>query len=232
VVVMVDVEFMSPTVTDRIHFFVISNAQVVARLGEEERVEGKEDLTKSMIDEGSYSIGIYHDTKRDERRVGMIIPNKDMREKYFKVALISFFAGIMWMIIIGITLVGWTIASMLASFGFVWLLAIMEPIAPLIIPIFILSTAIVVIPIFTIIVYFPYVNRNLAREGTTRLKTLIQEDAPAASFHEMKVESKKLGLAIRGRLPDEFTMKVEECLGELGIPEGINRVSYTLVDIP
>lgn len=229
---MGEVELMSPTVTDRVHYFMISDSLVASRIDEGKKVDGKEHLSETVISEADYSIGIYREMKKKDNMMGMIVPNKAMREKYFRLALVSFVAGILWMIVIGLTLVGWTIGAILAGFGFSLLLAIMEPIGPFLIPIFIIATGIAAVPIVTIIVYYPYFNRNIARKGIIRLKNLVQATNPDASFNELKIKPRMLDLTIRQKLPEEFVNKVEGYLTELGISEGMDKVSYTLVERP
>ncbi|MFW9908402.1 MAG: hypothetical protein ACFFEF_07490 [Candidatus Thorarchaeota archaeon] len=223
---------MSPTKTDRIHYFTIES-QNFPNESDFEPIGGIEKVVEYTIDEDDYTIGIYRFKEaKMNPSVGMIVPNKHNREKYFRRAVMGFFAGIIWMIVIGLTLVAWVIAVMLAGFGSSFLLAIMEPIGPFLLPIFGITTILCGIPIVAIIFQFPVYNRRIAIKGFAKLREITGSQEGKFTYKEITLHVPVYDMSISKKIPEAFRSEIQDMLAALDIADGIDVVAYTLVDRP
>ena len=226
-----EIRYMAPTITDRIHYFILSDPEDFWIVSDSMKSEEKVHCYKAKVNNAT--IALYHvASPKGDSAVGLIVPDKKTREKYFRVALVSFIACILWMVVVGLTLIGWIIASMLAVFGFSALLIIMEPIGPYILPIFWLTTILALIPIVVIMAYYPWYNRSLARRAISSLRDMMGKYMPASDFKETPVHRKFLSFSIRDRLPKDFQEEVKSASQVLGFIPDIDIVSYALGDEP
>ncbi len=233
VVILKRIEFMAPGKTDRFHFLTVEDSTQFPVFGKFELVEKEPDLKKATVNGEGYSIIIYKKVEPDSSlAMGLIVPGKQIRDKYFKLAIVGLILGITWMVIVGLTLVGWTIAAMMASAGIFFLLEIMEPLDPHLVPIFMVASIICGGPLFLIMIKFPTYNKRMAQEAIEKLQEIVGSNVENAIFQEIKVGVKIYDMSIEDKLPKHFTESIDEYLRRLGFKNGIETVAYSINELP
>ena len=227
---MGEIRFMAPTITDRIHYFVMSDPEDFWKLPDTKKIGKMVHGYKTKVNNAI--IGLYHVTSpKGDSAVGLIVPDKKTRDMYFRIGLVTFFVCFLW-IMLNLALIAVAFTLLLAVLGFSMLLIIMRPIGSYILLIFGPTTIIALILITVLLAYYPRYNRRLVRSAIPTLREIITLDIPALDFTEIPVHLRFLSLSIRDRLPKGFQKEVEAASKVLRFIPNLDIESYALREEP